>query len=130
MSCKPAWLRSINRSDKPCKATHVKQRQEKDFANHPRSACRVPQPHQEFLSETVFEPEARSMRPASWANARGGEERRKQSRAPGGLFFCWVFFFGPQKKTPRGGGGGGGGPPAGVGVGGGRPPLRIYLCRG
>jgi len=103
MSCKPAWLRSINRSDKPCKATHVKQRQEKDFANPPRSACRVPQPHQEFLSETVFEPEARSMRPASWANARWGEERRKQSRAPGGLFFRG-FLLAEQKKATQGAG--------------------------
>src|SRR3989344_2297556 len=122
MSCKPAWLRSINRSDKPCKATHVKQRQEKDFANPPRSACRVPQPHQEFLSETVFEPEARSMRPASWANARWGEERRKQSRAPGGLFFRGV----KQREVTQGVGAVSPGLRSGVRG----KPARIYLCRG
>jgi len=31
----------------------------------------------------VFEPVARSMRPASWSSARWGEKRRKFSRAPG-----------------------------------------------
>jgi hypothetical protein len=53
----------------------------------PRSARRVPQPHREHLSETVFEPEARSLRPASWSSARWGEERKGFSRAPGGHFF-------------------------------------------
>jgi len=53
----------------------------------PRSARRVPQPHRELSSETVFEPEARSLRPASWSSARWGEERKEFSRAPGGHFF-------------------------------------------
>jgi len=38
--------------------------QQKGFANQPRSARRVPQPHREYLSETVFEPEARKCSPA------------------------------------------------------------------
>src|SRR3989344_751759 len=83
---KPAWLCSINRSDKPCKATRVKIRQEKGCSK-PRSACRVPQPHRELLSETVFEPVARCVRTASWSSARWGEEHKEAFARSGGIGF-------------------------------------------
>ena len=83
------------------------------WSNHPkvstrrvlttRSARRVPQPHREFLSEPVFEPEARCSAPGELASARWGEERKKQSRAPGGLFFRG-FLLAEQKKATQGAG--------------------------
>ena len=68
----------------------------------PRSARRVPQVHRELLSETVFEPEARSLCPASWSSARWGEERRKFSRAPGCVSFGYFSLHKQRKVTCRG----------------------------
>jgi len=69
----------------------------------PRSARRVPQTHREYSSETVFEPETRSLRPARWSSARWGEERRKFSHAPGVLLFG-DFLLDKQENVTRGAG--------------------------
>jgi hypothetical protein len=51
------------------------------FSN-PRSARRVPQPHREYSSEPVFEPEARILRPASWRAPGGARVRRSSHGSP------------------------------------------------
>ena len=77
----------------------------------PRSARRVPPPHRELLSETVFEPEARRCmairasaasratfwRPASW-RAPGGARNEGSVRALRGVLSLWFLFFARAKK--------------------------------
>ena len=53
----------------------------------PRSARRVPPSHREQLSETVFEPEARFLCPASWSSARWGEDTKGVFARFGADFF-------------------------------------------
>ena len=74
------------------------------FSN-PRSARRVPQPHRELLSEPVFEPEARSVRPASWrapGGARNGGNRRSRRALRGVLSFGSFSLHEQRKGTCRG----------------------------
>jgi len=64
----------------------------------PRSARRVPQPHREQLSETVFEPEARFPAPGELVErpvGRGTEEAFARS----GVCFFWLLFFAQAKKS-------------------------------
>src|SRR3989344_7284913 len=68
----------------------------------PRSARRVPQPHREYSSESVFEPEARSVRPASW-RAPGGARNGGRGRALRGVLSFGSFSLHEQRKgTCRG----------------------------
>jgi hypothetical protein len=67
---------------------------------NPRSARRVPQPHREFLSEPVFEPEARILRPASW-RAPGGARNGGRFRALRAAFSFVAFFWPNKRKPPR-----------------------------
>ena len=66
----------------------------------PRSARRVPQPHREYSSEPVFEPEARSVRPASW-RAPGGARNARSFRALRAAFSFVAFFWPNKRKPPR-----------------------------
>ena len=72
----------------------------------PRSARRVPQPHREYSSEPVFEPEARFMRPASWrvpGGARNAGDRAQARRALRGVLSFGSFSLHEQRKgTCRG----------------------------
>ena len=64
----------------------------------PRSARQVPQPHREFSSETVFEPEARFPAPGELVErpvGRGTEEALARS----GVCFFWILFFARAKKS-------------------------------
>jgi len=67
----------------------------------PRSARRVPQPHREYSSEPVSEPEARILRPASW-RALGGARNGGRGRALRGVLSLVSFFARAKKETrPR-----------------------------
>jgi hypothetical protein len=68
----------------------------------PRRRRRASQPVPGVFARPVFEPEARSLRPASWSSARWGEERRKFSRAPGCVSFGYFSLHKQRKVTCRG----------------------------
>ena len=71
---------------------------ERQVFSGPRSARRVPQPQRGFSSETVFEPETRSVRPASW-RAPGGARNGGSSRALRGVFSFGDFSLDKQRKV-------------------------------
>src|SRR3990172_3040129 len=73
------------------------------FFSGPRSARRVPQPHREWLSEPVFEPEARSVRPASW-RAPGGARHGGRCRALRGVLSFGYLSLHEQRKVTQGAG--------------------------
>src|SRR3989344_6045719 len=50
------------------------------------------------FAQTVFEPEARSLRPASWG-ARRCRREAEGDVAPSGACFFWVLFFARAKKS-------------------------------
>jgi len=76
---------------------------EKVLLTHPVARAEYRSPTGSIQASPVFEPVARSVRPASQASADSGEKRRKQSAAPGGLFFRG-FLLAEQKKATQGAG--------------------------
>ena len=67
--------------------------------SHPRSARRVPQPHRELLSETVFEPEARCSAPGELVERPVGRGTEGDVARSGGALL-WVLSC-RDKKVPR-----------------------------